>query len=280
MCKFCKTCGKSNFGATRIRKISDAVRLVNGIVEEVFDDSEETLPEEYEINYCFECNKEITENDLVSEIKCPVCGKMVDNLTDEGICEECAEEASKLANMSKEEIVLMYLKQQKEGAAGGKKKTSKKKTSSKPKNDVKNDEEPKKDDIINKADKIVANSKVELDSKKTDDKEKKKLSNEPAEVKEEEVEQAKNNQIENLKDVPPAESVSPEKVEEVQEKDVKETIENAVPQNNNADIPSIEVEQVDNTISPIDEINELLNAIHIESSDVEKKEEHVNRDLF
>lgn len=114
MCKYCKHCGKSNFGATRIRKTTDAVRLDDGVVTEIFDNSEEQAPEEFEINYCFNCNKEITEKDLVSEIKCPVCGKMVDHLTEDGICDDCKEEAAKLASISKEEIILMLLKKDKD----------------------------------------------------------------------------------------------------------------------------------------------------------------------
>jgi predicted RNA-binding Zn-ribbon protein involved in translation (DUF1610 family) len=110
MCKKCKGCGKSNLGAivTHIEKI--AVRLVDGVVTEQFQDSYEESQTE-EINYCFECGKEITEADLYEDVQCPICGKMVGGLTESGACQECTDEANKLASMSKEQLILMLMKQ-------------------------------------------------------------------------------------------------------------------------------------------------------------------------
>jgi predicted RNA-binding Zn-ribbon protein involved in translation (DUF1610 family) len=110
MCKKCKGCGKSNLGAivTHIEKI--AVRLVDGVVTEQFQDSYEES-QTTDINYCFECGKEITEADLYEDVQCPICGKMVGGLTESGACQECTDEANKLASMSKEQLILMLMKQ-------------------------------------------------------------------------------------------------------------------------------------------------------------------------
>ena len=110
MCKKCKGCGKSNLGAmvTHIEKI--AVRILDGEVVEQFQDSFEES-QTTEINYCFECAKPITEEDLFEDVQCPICGKMVGGLTESGACQECTDEANKLASMSKEQLILMLMKQ-------------------------------------------------------------------------------------------------------------------------------------------------------------------------
>lgn len=117
MCKKCKECGKSNLGAIVTHIETIAVRLLDGVVTEQFPDSA-TDDQTMEINYCFECNKPITEADLVEEVECPICGKMVGSLTESGACQECTDEANRLSNMSKEELILMLMKQ---GMAGNKK---------------------------------------------------------------------------------------------------------------------------------------------------------------
>jgi hypothetical protein len=115
MCKKCKGCGKSNLGAivTHVEKI--AVRILDGEVVEQFQDSYEET-QDTEINYCFECGKPITEEDLFEEVQCPICGKMVGGLTESGACQECTDEANKLASMSKEQLILMLMKQAHSGA--------------------------------------------------------------------------------------------------------------------------------------------------------------------
>lgn len=114
MCKICKTCKKSDFGVIRRKTEEKAARLINGEISEYFDGSYE-VHEELLYNYCFTCSKEITEDDLEEVNKCRICKKEVSHINANGVCEECARKAEKLSNVSKEDLILMLLKQSEEG---------------------------------------------------------------------------------------------------------------------------------------------------------------------
>lgn len=117
MCKRCKHCGKSDLGVLITQISTVAARKVDGKIVEFFKDSEENSQKE-EVNYCFTCNKSITEDDLIETVVCKSCGKEVDHVDENGLCDECAkvkaeaeEEARKLASMTQEEIVAMLIAQ-------------------------------------------------------------------------------------------------------------------------------------------------------------------------
>lgn len=105
----CKCCGKSDFGVTLKEIKVTPVKMVNG--EAVAILSEPETSQDYEVNFCFTCNKPITQDDLYENETCPVCGKEVPELVN-GVCPHCNEEKNKLMNMSQEELILMLLKQQ------------------------------------------------------------------------------------------------------------------------------------------------------------------------
>lgn len=117
MCKRCKHCGESNLGVLITQTSTIAARKLNGEIVEFFKESEENTQTE-KVNYCFTCNKPITEDDLVETVKCTSCGKEVNHINDEGLCDECAKvkieaeaEAKKLANMTQEELIAMIMAQ-------------------------------------------------------------------------------------------------------------------------------------------------------------------------
>ena len=135
----CKHCGKSELGAIAVEVKKTPIKLVNGEPAAILGEAE--ITQDLEITYCFTCNKPITQEDIIENETCPICGKVVPELVD-GKCSECADEVNKLLNMSKEELILMMLKGQmsantvkKEAAADvveekkeGVKKTTRKKT--------------------------------------------------------------------------------------------------------------------------------------------------------
>lgn len=117
MCKRCKHCGESNLGVLITQVSTIAARKLNGEIVEFFKESEENTQKE-EVNFCFTCNKPITEDDLVETVKCTSCGKEVDHVDGEGLCDECAKvkaeaeaEAKKLASMTQEELIAMIMAQ-------------------------------------------------------------------------------------------------------------------------------------------------------------------------
>lgn len=114
MYKICKTCKRSDFGVIRRKTEEKAARLINGEISEYFDGSYE-VHEELLYTYCFTCSKEITEDDLEEINTCSICGKEVSDLNANSVCEECARKAEKLSNISKEDLILMLLKQSEEG---------------------------------------------------------------------------------------------------------------------------------------------------------------------
>ncbi|MDF2884575.1 MAG: hypothetical protein K0R54_5142, partial [Clostridiaceae bacterium] len=112
MCKICKACGKSNFGVI-VKKIEKrAAKIVNGKITEYFKGYAE-VEEIREINYCFTCRKNVTEEDLREVHICKVCKREALEVNENGICLECSKEAEKLIDISKEELILMILKQNK-----------------------------------------------------------------------------------------------------------------------------------------------------------------------
>lgn len=113
MCKICKTCSKSNFGVTIKKAAERAARMVDGKITEYFEDSKEAQ-EEVLINYCFTCSKEITEEDLIEIHECKVCKRNVEHVNKDGVCTQCEEEVDKLSQASREDLILMILKQNKQ----------------------------------------------------------------------------------------------------------------------------------------------------------------------
>lgn len=112
MCKICKTCSQSNFGVTLKKTEERAARMVNGKITEYFEGSEE-IQEEILINYCFTCSKEITKDDLIEMHICKICKSKVEQVNKNGVCTKCAEEVDKLSEASREDLILMLLKQNK-----------------------------------------------------------------------------------------------------------------------------------------------------------------------
>jgi len=112
MCKICKACGQSNFGVI-VKKIEKrAAKIVNGKITEYFKGYEE-VEEIREINYCFTCRKNVTEKDLSEVHICKACKREALEVNENGICLDCSKEAEKLIDISKEELILMILKQNK-----------------------------------------------------------------------------------------------------------------------------------------------------------------------
>lgn len=112
MCKICKTCNQSNFGVIVKKTEERAGRMLNGEITEYFEGSEETQ-EKILINYCFTCGREITENELSQIYVCKACKSEVEQINENGVCRDCAKEADKLSEASREELILMILKQNK-----------------------------------------------------------------------------------------------------------------------------------------------------------------------
>ena len=107
----CKCCKKSNFGAILTETKATPIMMSNGEPTKVLTDQEETTTN-IAITYCMTCKKEINpETDLYELETCPVCGKEVEELVD-GLCHECAEQKKSLESMSKDDLLLMILKQQ------------------------------------------------------------------------------------------------------------------------------------------------------------------------
>ena len=291
MCKYCKTCGKSDFGYTRKRvtTVIDAVRVVNGDIVEIFEGSEETnSTEELTPNYCFTCNKEITAKDLVTTVSCPICGKKVDHLTDEGICEDCSEEAARLSKMSQNELILELLKKQHEAEKPKKKRTTKTKENAKTEETV-NVQEKNEDTSLQEAEKIVA-SKVETDDNKDSSvKKTTKVSREPVPVDEKVVQQIQQQSAEQISSAT-AESVNADNVATVSEKATLEELNN-IERNTNANIPdpavdtSVPVNNVSATVPEVSIVDDTLSEINAILGDVNElnattESGGINRNIF
>ena len=291
MCKYCKTCGKSDFGYTRKRvtTVIDAVRVVNGDIVEIFEGSEETnSTEELIPNYCFTCNKEITAKDLVTTVSCPICGKKVDHLTDEGICEDCSEEAARLSKMSQNELILELLKKQHEVEKPKKKRTTKTKENVKTE-ETANVQEKNEDTSLQEAEKIVA-SKVENDDNKDSSvKKTTKVSREPVPVDEKVVQQIQQQSAEQISSAT-AESVNADNVATVSEKATLEELNN-IERNTNANIPdpavdtSVPVNNVSATVPEVSIVDDTLSEINAILGDVNElnattESGGINRNIF
>ena len=291
MCKYCKTCGKSDFGYTRKRvtTVIDAVRIVNGDIVEIFEGSEETnSTEELTPNYCFTCNKEITAKDLVTTVSCPICGKKVDHLTDEGICEDCSEEAARLSKMSQNELILELLKKQHEVEKPKKKRTTKTKENAKTE-ETANVQEKNEDTSLQEAEKIVA-SKVENDDNKDSSvKKTTKVSREPVPVDEKVVQQIQQQSAEQISSAT-AESVNADNVATVSEKATLEELNN-IERNTNANIPdpavdtSVPVNNVSATVPEVSIVDDTLSEINAILGDVNElnattESGGINRNIF
>ena len=291
MCKYCKTCGKSDFGYTRKRvtTVIDAVRVVNGDIVEIFEGSEETnSTEELTPNYCFTCNKEITAKDLVTTVSCPICGKKVDHLTDEGICEDCSEEAARLSKMSQNELILELLKKQHEAEKPKKKRTTKTKENAKTE-ETANVQEKNEDTSLQEAEKIVA-SKVETDDNKDSSvKKTTKVSREPVPVDEKVVQQIQQQSAEQISSAT-AESVNADNVATVSEKATLEELNN-IERNTNANIPdpavdtSVPVNNVSATVPEVSIVDDTLSEINAILGDVNElnattESGKINRNIF
>jgi hypothetical protein len=125
MCLKCKTCKTSDLGVIAKEIKVSPVRMTDGkIVAALAEPTAETL---YEVNYCFTCQKAITEKDLTDKEVCPVCGKEVDELHD-GMCPDCKAKADEFANMSKEELLIQLLKKDMEKKPSSRRRTQAKKT--------------------------------------------------------------------------------------------------------------------------------------------------------
>lgn len=220
MCKRCKYCGESNLGALITQTSTIAARKLNGEIVEFFKESEENTQTET-INYCFTCNKPITEDDLIETVKCTSCGKEVNHVNDEGLCDECAKvkteaeaEAKKLASMTQEELIAMIMAQ-KLGKAP--------ETIPEPQVETEDItkaveetsapvvEETQVDDALEVA---TESETVEKVKEKTSKKKASKKKTEPAEVKEEEVVTANKEVIEKVSDVREAKEEIKERVED------------------------------------------------------------------
>lgn len=102
----CKCCKGTEFGLTVVETKVSGFRAVGGQVVEQMGEPE--ISTETKISFCFGCNKSITEEDTYENETCPVCGKEVEELVD-GRCIDCDTQVKALANMSKEELIMMML---------------------------------------------------------------------------------------------------------------------------------------------------------------------------
>lgn len=102
----CKHCQGTEFGLTVVETKVSGFRAIDGEVVEQMGEPE--VSTDTKISYCFGCNKPITEEDTYENETCPVCGKEVEELVN-GRCEDCDAQVKALANMTKEELIMMML---------------------------------------------------------------------------------------------------------------------------------------------------------------------------
>lgn len=275
MCKICKACGKSNFGVTLKRAEERAARMVNGEIKEYFEGSEE-IKEEISINYCFTCGSEIIEADLIETYICKVCKSSVKQVNENGVCSKCAEEVDSLSKVSREDLILMILKQNK--------KISYEAFDSSKENEIASENKEKlvknnrKSGTIKRGYKTAKNSdhcKVEIDnSKKISSKRKteckpkdeinntKKENKEIASISQENMDKAINDNKEKIKSAPKIKSADIKSLDYVTDKvtspiddvldifmveDIKEDI-------NNINTEVIDADVVHNTLMEIEDI--------------------------
>lgn len=257
MCKKCKGCGKSNIGAIVTHIETIAVRIVDGVVTEQFKESYEES-QTTEINYCFECKKAITEADLFEEVECPVCGKMVGGLTESGACQECTDEANKLASMSKEQLILMLMKQTRGGAVH----IETRETTVVPKADAPDIDTDFKESTVEARKEIIEDIKVAEDLAKADEalenetapvvkKPRTRKKTEPAEVTGDTVEEAKEEiqeKLEEVKEVYEDHVIDPSTIKDEENTAALTTIEDKIPETN-------VVDDVESILNELDGVN-------------------------
>lgn len=172
----CKHCQGTEFGVTVIETKMTGYKAINGEVVEQIGKPE--TKSENKISYCFGCNKPITDKDTYESETCSVCGKEVEELVD-GKCNDCNAQVKKLANMTKEELILMML-QGKVPQVGTDNKQDKKSTKETKKKDNKKTEtkknvekeQPKADSMVDdnkkeKVDEATVSDKVEISEKES-----------------------------------------------------------------------------------------------------------------
>ena len=213
MCIKCKHCKTSDLGVIAKEIKTSPVRMTDGkIVDALAEPSVET---KYEINYCFTCEKSITEKDLTDKEVCPVCNKEVDELVD-GMCPDCKIKADEFSSMSKEELIIAFLKKDME-----KKPVSRRRTT------VKKPEE-KTEEI---QDNVVENKDIVQDKEPEENKEPKE--NIPAELKDEEIAKATLEMQEKV-----ANSEAPSTIKNTTDQVIEDNVV-AVTQNIDANVPAV-----------------------------------------
>jgi len=284
MCKICKTCGQSNFGVTLKKTEERAVRMINGKITEYFEGSEE-IQEAISINYCFTCGSKITEEDLIEMHICKVCKTKVEQANENGVCTQCAEEVDKLSEASREDLILMILKQNKKIVSKSCERAEENKIANQNKEEknkeklVKNN---KKSDTIKRVYKTAKNSdslKVETDKgKKVSSKRKieskvnnkinttKKENKEATLISQENMDKAINDNKEKIKSAPKIKSADSKSLDYVTDKlsihveDVKDivTLDDI---KDHIDISNIDAEITDNEVinNTLIEIEDIIN---------------------
>lgn len=107
--KRCKHCGETHFGVV-VKEIKESrYRVINGKAEEMLGEPE--VKSETNIVYCFTCKAPITDEDIVENETCPVCGKVTEELVN-GRCKECDDKVKSFSKMTKEQIIMMMMQQQ------------------------------------------------------------------------------------------------------------------------------------------------------------------------
>lgn len=160
----CKHCQGTEFGLTVVETKVSGFRAIGGEVVEQIGEPE--VKTETNISYCFGCNKPITEEDTYENETCPVCGKEVEALVN-GRCADCDEQVNALANMSKEELIMMML-QGNMPKIEAKPKAAAKKKEEKPvaKKEVKTTAKKKEDKPVEKVE-VATSDKVVVPEKET-----------------------------------------------------------------------------------------------------------------
>lgn len=103
----CKHCKESNFGVILTEIKTGPVKMINGVIHEALE--EPKVERKIDINYCFTCKKEITEEDLMINEICPICNAEVDSLIN-GVCKECDKIKKNFSKMTKDDLILMLMK--------------------------------------------------------------------------------------------------------------------------------------------------------------------------
>ncbi|MGL4875213.1 MAG: hypothetical protein ACRC30_11255 [Clostridium sp.] len=104
----CKKCKGTEFGVDVIEVSISPAKVIDGQVVEVY--KEPLIRSEMKYKYCFTCNTDIENEDIGDYIPCVICGDESIGLID-GVCESCQIKSEELETLSKEELILKYLKE-------------------------------------------------------------------------------------------------------------------------------------------------------------------------